>query len=47
MTYALLIITFLLAGACGYWIMDRADRFMKKHVNGEQEEKDGQQRRTA
>ena len=44
MTDALLIVTFLLAGIVGYWLMDRVDRFLNEHVKGEEEEADEQQR---
>ncbi len=32
MTCAVLILVFLILGAVGYRIMDRLDRFLKKHV---------------
>ena len=44
MKEALLIAAFLLAGICGDWIMGRVDRFLNKHVKGEEEEEDEQQR---
>ncbi len=37
MTDALLIVTFLLMGIYGYWIMDRMDRFLNEHVKEEEE----------
>ncbi len=43
MTDVLLIATFMLAGICGYWIMDRVDRFLNEHVKGDEEEEDEQQ----
>ncbi len=43
MTDALLIAVFLFTGICGYWIMDRVDRFLNEHVKGEEEEEDEQQ----
>ena len=43
MTDALLIVTFLLTGIYGYWIMDRVDRFLKEHLKDEEEETDEQQ----
>ena len=42
MTDALLIVTFLLTGIYGYWVMDRVDRFLNEHVKGEKEEADEQ-----
>ncbi len=45
MTDALLIVTFLLTGIYGYWIMDRVDRFLKEHVKAEEEEEDDQRQR--
>ena len=45
MTDALLIVTFLLTGIYGYWVMDRVDRFLNKHVKGEEEEANEQQQR--
>lgn len=45
MTDALLIVIFLLTGTYGYWIMDRADRFLNEHVKGEEEEADEQQQK--
>ena len=45
MTDALLAVIFLLTGICGYWIMDRVDRFLNEHVKGEEEEADEQQQR--
>ena len=41
----LLIVTFLLTGICGYWIMDQVDRFLNEHVKGEAEEANEQQQR--
>lgn len=43
MTDALLIVTFLLMGIYGYWIMDRMDRFLNEHVKEEEEEADERQ----
>ncbi len=40
MTDALLMVTFLLTGIWGYWVMDRLDRFLNEHVKGEEEEAD-------
>ena len=40
MTDALLIVTFLLTGTYGYWIMDRVDRFLNEHVQGEEREEE-------
>jgi hypothetical protein len=40
MTKALLIAAFLLIGILGDWIMDRADRFLKDHVQGEEQEEE-------
>ncbi len=40
MTKALLIVTFLLIGILGDWIMDRADRFLNEHVKGEEQEEE-------
>lgn len=45
MTDVLLIVTFLLTGIYGYWIMDQVDRFLNKHVKGEEEEANEQQQR--
>ena len=42
MTDALLIVTFLLTGIYGYWVMDRVDRFLNEQVKGEKEEADEQ-----
>ena len=36
MTDVLLIVTFLLTGIYGYWIMDQVDRFLNEHVKGEE-----------
>ena len=45
MTKALLIAAFLLIGILGDWIMDQVDRFLNKHVKGEEEEANEQQQR--
>ena len=42
---ALLILSFLLIGICGYWIMDQVDRFLNEHVKGEEEEADEPQQK--
>ncbi len=43
MTDALLIVTLLFTGICGYWIMDQVDRFLNEHVKEEAEEANEQQ----
>ena len=40
MTKALLIAAFLLIGILGDWIMDRVDRFLNDHVQGEEQEEE-------
>ena len=45
MTDALLIVTFLLTGIWGYWIMDQVDRFLNEHIKEVWEEADEQQQR--
>ncbi|MBO5570321.1 MAG: hypothetical protein J6A79_15505 [Clostridia bacterium] len=45
MTDVLLIVTFLLTGIYGYWIMDRVDRFLDEYVKGEEEEADEPEQR--
>ena len=45
MTDALLIVTFLLTGIYGYWIMDQVDRFLNEHIKEVWEEADEQQQR--
>ena len=44
MTDALLIVTFMLTGIYGYWIMDRVDRFLNEHVKDDEEEADAPKR---
>ena len=36
MTDSHLIMTFLLTGIYGYWIMDQVDQFLNEHVKGEE-----------
>ena len=40
MTDALLIVIFLLIGILGDWTMDRVDRLLNEHVQGEEREEE-------
>ncbi len=42
MTDALMIVTFLLAGIFGWWIMGWVDRRLDEHARSEEEEADEQ-----
>ena len=38
MTTILSIIGFLIMILCGYWVMDRVDRFLTEHITTEEEQ---------